>query len=339
MRWSSSQTLITGVYRSGTEYLSQLLSGHPRLSCTMYHVNALRFVLNRYEPLGERKNLDRALADMNARLGKRYGLSVDADRVIDRMSSSGFSNWAGLYDAVMSELWLGEQKEHWAEKCQLVWREIPQFLREMPNGKAILLIRDPRSVTASFQRFTHAPAPAYLGAVFNSLDALQHAMKFQETLDPARFAAVRYEDLASDPERETARLYKFLGLDPSEARLDPTSWIGETGQKWASNSSFSNGARFDVAASIKRWRDNLDPIDRGFVEAICKGAMEHWRYDSFGPPADWPEILRRVLPDANLTMMLRLALVNGEGTQAFPTDPVDPANWDFSRRVPPAART
>ena len=84
-----------------------------------------------------------------------------------------------LYDVLMTTLWVTEEKRHWAEKCQILWREIPDFIDMMPNGRAILAIRDPRSVLASFRAFTFVPPPAYLGAIFNCFDALKHArLKF-----------------------------------------------------------------------------------------------------------------------------------------------------------------
>ena len=32
----------------------------------------------------------------------------------------------------------------------------PEFIKIMPNGKAIIVVRDPRSVLASFKKFTNA---------------------------------------------------------------------------------------------------------------------------------------------------------------------------------------
>ena len=51
MAISTSQTLITGVYRTGTEYLTQLVNCHPNISATMYSVNIYRFVEGKYDPI------------------------------------------------------------------------------------------------------------------------------------------------------------------------------------------------------------------------------------------------------------------------------------------------
>ncbi len=38
MKESKSQTLITGVYRTGTEYITQLINRNPNVIATMYRV-------------------------------------------------------------------------------------------------------------------------------------------------------------------------------------------------------------------------------------------------------------------------------------------------------------
>ena len=40
---SKSQTLITGSYRSGTEYITHLINSHPSISASMYQINIMRF--------------------------------------------------------------------------------------------------------------------------------------------------------------------------------------------------------------------------------------------------------------------------------------------------------
>ena len=62
---SKSQTLITGTYRSGSEYLTLLLDSHPELSASMYRVNLIRFMFKRYDPISNPKNLELALSDTN----------------------------------------------------------------------------------------------------------------------------------------------------------------------------------------------------------------------------------------------------------------------------------
>lgn len=326
---SASQTLVTGVYRTGTEFVTQLMSGHPQLSASMYHVNASRFILGRYEPLSDR--LDQALVDTAQRLAERYQLHLDVPLAAEEIRRRGVS-WATLYDVLISALWLGGAKCHWAEKCQLVWRHIADFVSAMPNGRAILVIRDPRSVLASFKSYTYAPPPAYLGAVFNSLDAMAYAVRLQDELPEDRFLVVRYEDAAKDPSALSARIFGFLGLDPADAVLDRSSWRNEKGEPWVANSCFHDKAEFDVQASIDRWRHKLEAWEIAFTEYVCADHMEHFGYRPSGAAMDWRRSLAAILPDATMTAHLHNFIQTGQGIQAFPTDPLDRANWEENAR-------
>lgn len=333
---SSSQTLITGVYRSGTEFVSQLVSGHPELSATMYHVNVLRFCRGRYDPIANPSNLRRAVAETGARLYRRYGIRLDEAAVVEHCQKVSQVTYEVLYDALMSVLWLGDGRRHWSEKCQLVWREIPSFIEAMPNGRAILVIRDPRSVLASFKRYTYAPLPAYLGAIFNCFDAMSKALTFQERLPKDRFLVLRYEDAAREPERTSRRLYAFLGLDPDRAVFDPSTWRDNHGELWKANTVFAvNTSGFDPGASIDRWKSNLEDWEIALTEFVCGDAMDAFAYSKSGTTLDWPRTLKAILPDSAITGHLSRYLLKGEGIQAFPTDPLVWENWQ--ENVPGAA--
>jgi hypothetical protein len=326
MTMSRSQCLVTGVYRSGTEYVAQLLSGHPELSSTMYHVNALRFVRGRYEPLSDTRNARRAVEDTAGRLKTRYALQLDVKAVLDRFGQAPSPTCAALYDAIMSVLWLKGGRVHWAEKCQLVWREIPEFIADMSNGRAILVLRDPRSVLASFKRYTYAPPPAYLGAIFNCLDAFNRARTYQATLPPDRFFAVRYEDAARDPLATASRMFQFLGLDPTKASFDRAGWRNEKGESWQDNTAF-DGA-FRVEDAIERWRGELSDLEIALTEEICGPLMRAFGYELAGKRVDWPAAVALCRKDPQIAEFLRRWQTTGEGVEAFPTDPLRPENWE-----------
>jgi len=71
---SKSQTFITGVYRTASEYISQLINCHPHISVTMYSVNVLRFIYNRFDPISEKHNYIAAVDALNERIKRRYNL-------------------------------------------------------------------------------------------------------------------------------------------------------------------------------------------------------------------------------------------------------------------------
>lgn len=328
---SLSQTLVTGVYRTGSEFIANLIGCHPAISVSMYSVNAPRFIYGRYDPISEPAQYRRALADLSERLWQRYQRKLDTDRVIADLEQHGIIDYGVLYDTVMCSLYLEEPAKHWAEKNQLLWREIPSFLSSMPNGRAILVLRDPRSVVASFKKYTYAAPPAYLGAVFNCLDAMQHAIRYERELDAQRYLTVRYEDAARAPQETAERIWRFLGLDGRYDVNDRAGWVDAHGRPWRANSSFhaNDDARpFEIAASIRRWEGELDRAELSLAEGVCGEIMPRFGYEATlaGGP-DWLSAFRLFAHDDQITGYFRRWLVKGEGVEAFPTDPLDPANW------------
>lgn len=328
---SRSQTLITGVYRTGSEYIAQLVGRHPEISVSMYSVNVLRFIHKKYDPISDRKQYMTALDDLEQRLQSRYNRSLDRDRIVDVLDKADKVDYGTFYDVVMCSLYLREPAVHWAEKNQLLWREIPDFLSMMPNGKAILVIRDPRSVLVSFRKYTYAPPPAYLGAVFNCLDAMQHGLKYSQELSSDRFLMVRYEDAAHFPQETADKIWRFLGLNGSVDVTANPGWLDAYGRPWHANSSFhpnDDPRPFNIAESINRWWSQISDGELALAEGVCGETMQKCGYKmSRKDVHDWLSALRLFIDDEQVTGYFRYWLETGMGIQAFPTDPVVPANW------------
>jgi hypothetical protein len=72
-------------------------------------------------------------------------------------------------------------------------------------------------------------------------------------VDPSRWTSVRYEDLCSAPERELARLYDFIGVDPARMQLD---------FRKTDHHVVGNGMRLDTSSEVRvdnRWQSVLGP--------------------------------------------------------------------------------
>ncbi len=294
----------------------------------MYNVNVMRWAYRRYDPIDDPDNLKHAIRDIATRNRLRYDVKIDVERAFAACWKRQPVDYGVLYDVLMSQLWLVGTKTHWIEKNQLLWREIPEFLRLMPNGRVVMVIRDPRSVLASFKRFTFAPEPAYLGAIFNSFDALRMACRYMDTLDRERFTVVRYEDAAREPVNEATRVFRFIGVDPDDAQSEKDQWRSAYGHKWITDSVFAmDGEAFNVDAAIERWRNNLDQDEVALTEFVCGDLMSAFGYEPSGVTLDWPKALERFIGDCTLSDWFSRYLLKGEGVQSFPLDPIEPANW------------
>lgn len=338
---SDSQTLITGVYRSGTEYVTQLINMHPDIRATMYRVNVLRFVYRKFDPINRRENYCRAVEALGERVQARYGIELNKNEIMSALDTAGTVTYGTIYDTVMCSLYLtGTGVKHWAEKVQLLWREIPGFLEMMPNGKAILVLRDPRGVLCSFKLFTHASPPAYLGAIFNCLDCMQRALSYRETLPPERILVLRYEDVVAQPGDSMRRVWEFIGLD----MLKPVNFADFSdakdayGNPWKSNSSIqpdTAAATFEFGKSRDAWKQRLSEDELSLLRAVCGPVMKKWGYTWETFPDKDPdfEVFRG---DPALARMYDQWRRDGTGAQAFPRDPLDPATWNRKRTAPTA---
>lgn len=329
---SEQQVLLTGCYRTGTEYITLLLNNHPELAATMYVTNFMRFCYGRYNPVEERKNYTRLVLDTAHRMRIRWGQELDVHQVLNACDAAHKVDYGLIYDLMMSDCFLEDGVSRWAEKTQLVWSRIPDFLELFPQGKAIHVLRDPRSVLASFQRYTYAPEPAYLGAVFNCLSSMQHATRYAEKLNPDRYTAVRYEDMVEKPEDTVTYLFNFLGLSTEHDLLSEKGWTDARGEEWKHNSAFasedSGQGEFDKQAALERWRGNLAPEDLALCEAVNAESMVRFGYEPSGSSVSWEEMIRKVLSDRKLTRYLGRWINQGVGVEEFPTDPLDPENWE-----------
>ncbi len=328
---SLSQTLITGVYRTGSEYLTQILNCHPLLNASMYRVNVLRFVYDRYNPIEQESNYNRALEDLEKRLNERYELRLDRETISKEFARFPRLDYGTFYDIVMSSLYLSADVRHWAEKNQLLWREIPTFLEIMPNPKAVIVIRDPRAVLASFKKYTIAPPPGYLGAIFNCYDAMINARRYLKELPTDRFYCVRYEDAARSPQETAERIWDFLGISGNYSVTGNEDWRDAYGKKWHVNSSFhtnEDSSKFDVEASVVRWKEKLPASDIALCEIVCGEVMKEFGYEPETGNPDWKSAMQLCASSDTIFEHLKHWLKTGQGIEAFPTDPLKPENWE-----------
>lgn len=325
---------ISGPYRAGTTATALYVGNHPIYQPTGPALHTTNWPRERHEWWG----------DAAAYACDRWGF--DESRVTERVKGMGrpsppHGHEAGNWGYAMRALGFGAP---WLEKTNLELGFTDTFLDWFPDGKVLAVLRDPRSILASFREYDYRPTEdrIYLQAAFVALHAMQHVLSHdakRPDADPdARYAFVRYENLAQHPEPTLRAVVRWLGLDwpGRDVMLSTDGWQDIPGVAWQDRSSFADPEDIDTDRAVHRWRGNLSGEELGFCEWVCWDEMQRFGYDpahTVRPyPLQFTDLMQPVWHQDRTRAMLRRWLETGEGTEAFPEDPSDEATWRESNR-------
>ncbi|HUB14804.1 MAG TPA: sulfotransferase [Acetobacteraceae bacterium] len=160
------------------------------------------------------------------------------------------------------------QARFFAEKCD-VFTPARHFARLAFEGvKELLLVRDPRDIYCSRRSFWSDSGE----------NSMQNLKTVQATVLPLlaaerdRLLVVRYEDLILQPTETLASIVEYLGLShPIKPRPDGEREIFA-----------AHGTSKDPAASIGRWKHELDAEDRTALLKSFKPFLEAFHYETAG---------------------------------------------------------
>ena len=210
----------------------------------------------------------------------------------------------------------------WIDKTAVLWSRIPDFLSMFPKGKVIHILRDPRSVCASYKKITNEPGYTYLDAAFNTVHAIQSVRRFVKELGPDRILLLKSEDLLTNPEHHVAEICNFLDVPVSDRMMQPDKFGEILGEDWKSNTSF-RGTLSGFHPPSEYWRKNMSAAEIKFVEMITQPYLSEFGYDADGlPPTkeEWSQMYD-FLEDPLIRDRFSKLLKTGEGSEGYRTDP------------------
>jgi len=321
--------LITGVYRTGSTLLTMILNQNPNVRISYDRANFYRFYLDRAGTIEER--YQEILEEAQERFKTRWNAKVPVERIKLRIEEDKPITFAKVYKHFMLETFFeGQDNFRWGEKTLLQWSNIPLFLHMFPEGQALQIIRDPRSIVASQRQTTWEKPFRYLDAVFVCVHAMNWAKTVGSTLAKGAYTVVRYEDLVMDPESEIRRVCNFLGIGYLERMLDSRQFKDGDGKLWIPNTPFNDVESGISAHPRERWKSSLETWELLFVESILAEEMLYFGYEPSGvkfTSSDLSMIWERIRETPLIQDRLQRWLGTGEGVEEYASDPRDPRNW------------
>jgi hypothetical protein len=252
-----SPIFIGGQRRSGTSLFRVLLNRHRHIACGPEAVFPQ----------------DPSFAVWHNLLAREWG---------ERLESYGLSSnaldgaVATLIDTLFTRYQIAEGKKRWAEKTPGNIMRIEYLSRLFPKAQFIHIIRDPRDVYCSIRERAQRDKPEWVK--FTPRRAAIDWCAFVVTgkrwrTETERYAEVRYEDLASDPEQVMRRSLEFLGEPWDPSILDPARDTIEARK--------DQEVRNDrvVSSSIGRWRTDLQADEIRRIQSVAGPLMTELGYE------------------------------------------------------------
>lgn len=305
------ELFIIGVARSGTNLVARMLDLHPQVDVVL---DALLPVFRElrdavapwaaggplpdyYGPGGPPTLAAALAADLGRAIDRRNsGRLADAVATRARLEAADLeglqrtlvhqTTFAEVIQSVLGSVLdsRGGPATRWVAAKE-VWtvEYVPALARAFPEAKFVLVERDPRAVLASLLAMGRRDATQQAHTVsylrhWRKHVALAWFMSERPELS-GRLARVGYERLVKDPDVAAEQLAAFLELDDAD-RLVALSQAPDrvVGGAWAGNSSYGPLEGFD-AASVDRWREELDAEARATAECLC---APEWRLSVAG---------------------------------------------------------
>ena len=317
--------------RGGASLLSSILNANSKISFSADKIKFFTFVKERY-PTVNNSNVEFLLREMKLRLDIRFDISLDIDMC--RLLIGSDFTYNNLYKAFMISTYKMDKNSDFLGECEnMSWENVPFFLKEIKNSIAFSIIRDPRDVLYSFKKNTIAKGNDYLVNIFNTKGLMQTSIKYHKKYKN-KFHIVKFENLKKNDVREIKKICDFIGVNFEEKMLDEEYWteLGAKGwKKWRNKkvSSFYNKKSHDNP--VRRWKDNIDPVDHFIVEWLLKKEMREFDYKpEFSCPNNniFKEALNRLTSSKILCEMFYSCLINDNGNTSLPLDKYNPYFWD-----------
>jgi hypothetical protein len=305
---------ITGMFRSGTTLLARMFNAHSRIACASDPMrplfNSFRYTIaeeeykrthSRSDPLDDYFLSNTGLLRKILKADFEVALEEDTRELFQAVKERAMP-FSGLWAASLdSHLDFGTYRDFMVygldHICAVyrgnkkigitafkeVWSNefIPAFITSFAGAKAVVLIRDPRAVTASNMASGGKYPLFFLIRQWRKLAFLADYLKKEWA---GEVHLLKYEDLVEDPEAEVRKLCRFVGVPFEEELLDITNFADGDNKRWRQNTNYGYRTEQRINRdSLDRWRKALKRPELLEIELIARDWMENFDYAPLYP--------------------------------------------------------
>jgi hypothetical protein len=295
--------VVTALVRSGTTLLMRLLSEHPEVVVFRkypYEMRPALYWLHMFRVLSAPRDREHAISRPRKFQQDRFAVGASPFRGALVSDVPELQSWSEhVYPEMLArfcqdsiEGWYRSLAQgqgqpnatHFAEKHHHLLDEFhPTLMGEMyPGMREIFLVRDFRDVTSSVLAFTAKRAREGHRQDDGTQEAYLHQLRHDAAnlLDHWRHRAttahlVQYEDLVRRPEETLRAVLAYAGLDAAPSTV---TGILERAAA-ASGELHQHQTSASPAASIGRWRQDLDPALQPLAIELFADIMTSFGYD------------------------------------------------------------
>lgn len=316
---ASRPIFIAGYMHSGTTLLRKVIGRHPDVFSiraeTMFFDQLAHALPQRFSDLQDDALLEEYVRflvkktafdwpPLTAAEAELEATQFQPDEELTRRiitAAKADRDYQAIFSLVFEAIAVAAGKSHWIEKTPSHIFYVDEIVKALPDVRIIELVRDPRDVLASKKVRKHSDWSERYGQTVGArmqttkgYDPLRDSLGWRAAVRagavasaryPAALFRLRYEDLASDPERVVRRLCEFLDLAFEPAMLD-VGWSNTTAR-----SGTGKTAGIDRSA-VGKWQNKLSPDVVSLCQMLNGREMADLGYDlqenSFGSRAKAP---------------------------------------------------
>mgnify|MGYP006076548723 CR=1 FL=1 len=322
---------VSAAMRGGSTLVSNILNAHSKVQI-IENFHFQRFLYKKNEVLNKKK-VEFRIREMGLRLGIRFNIKINEKNVLKEIFKGKLSH-KNIYDCLIKEqLKINPSLKIIGEDSALNWRFIEIFCKMYKNAKVIQLIRDPRSIFASWKKITYQKKD-YWGCIFNCIDNMNYGKYLSKKLSKKNYMCLRFEDILTDPNLYAKKIAKFINIKFEPNMTKPEKWEKIFKNKYASL-GFSSIEKKSVNGfftnRIDSWKRELSSNEIKIVEYFAKKNLKQFNYELSNKTIkkiDLKNFLKKKIDKSNyLKKNFSTLLKTGHGTDLLSTDPTDPKTW------------